>query len=67
MTRSEIDAIRELLALRRAGEIAAIHCNSGNLTVHFHDGKVLAARPKRYVWLVRVARAWLDRAQGVAA
>lgn len=67
MTRSEIDAIRELLALRRAGEIAAIHCNSGNLTVHFEDGKVLAARPKRYVWLLRVAHAWIDRERGIAA
>lgn len=67
MTRSELDAIRELLALRRSGKLAAIYCNSGNLTVHFHDGKVLAARPKRYAWLLRVAHAWLDREEGVAA
>lgn len=33
MTRSEIEVIRELLALRRAGAIAAVYCDAGVLRV----------------------------------
>ena len=44
MTRSEIDVIRELLALRRAGAIAAVYCDAGNLRVVLNDGSVVGAR-----------------------
>ncbi len=45
----EIAIIRELLALRRAGVLAAVYCDAGKLRVELLDGHVFSARkPERY-------------------
>ncbi len=49
MSAKEIAILRELLALRRAGVLAAVYCDAGKLRVELHDGHVYAARkPERY-------------------
>lgn len=49
MTARTIAILRELIALRRAGAIAAIYCDAGHLRVEMLDGHVFAARvPHRY-------------------
>lgn len=49
MSPTDLAAIRELLALRRAGVIAAVYCDAGVLRVELLDGHVFAARhPHRY-------------------
>ncbi|MBK8200288.1 MAG: hypothetical protein IPK75_18230 [Acidobacteria bacterium] len=49
MNPREIAIIRELLALRRAGQLAGVWCDAGHLRVELPDGHVYAARkPERY-------------------
>jgi hypothetical protein len=49
MNESAIAIIRALLALRRAGAIAAVYCDAGVLRVMLNDGHVFSARkPERY-------------------
>ena len=49
MTPAAIVIIRELLALRRAGQLAGVWCDAGHLRVELLDGHVFTARkPARY-------------------
>ncbi len=49
MNPREIAIIRELLALRRAGVLAAVYCDAEKLRVELLDGHVFSARkPERY-------------------
>lgn len=58
MTPAEIAIIRELLALRRAGEIAAVYCDAGNLRVVLNDGSAVGARiASRYGRVLAVVQA----------
>lgn len=53
----EIAIIRELLALRRAGALAAVYCDAGHLRVVLNDGRILAARPRTYEYLLAAVHA----------
>ncbi len=44
MTPAAIAIIRDLLALRRAGQLAGVWCDAGHLRVELPDGHVYAAR-----------------------
>lgn len=44
MNPAQIAILRELLALRRAGAIAAVYCDAGVLRVELLDGHIFAAR-----------------------
>lgn len=57
MNHAEIAILRDLIALRRAGAIAAVYCDAGVLRVVFHDGKVIAARkPSRYKLVLAIVQ-----------
>lgn len=57
MTHAEIAILRDLIALRRAGAIAAVYCDAGVLRVEMLDGKVIGARkPSRYKLVFDIVR-----------